>query len=82
MSDTQKYDYFIMKCSPIPDEKQELIGPFATIEQRDEECARLSKEEHERTKRLPNGKRMSKQSYSFYRANVIQKEASSVKKAA
>ena len=82
MSDTQKYDYHILKLSPKADIKQELIGPFNTIEERDEECARLTKEEFEKTKRLPNGKRMTKQGFSFYRTNVIINEAASVKKAA
>lgn len=82
MSETQKYDYCILKCSPDHDVKQEIIGPFDTIKERDAECVRLTKEEHERTKRLPNGKRMTKQSHSFYRANVIWKEVLDVKKAA
>lgn len=82
MSDTQKYDYCILKCSPDHDGKQELIGPFKTIEERDKECARLTKEEIEKTKCLPNGQRMTKKSYSFYRTDVIWKEADNVKKAA
>ena len=80
----QKYDYYIMELSPQVDVKQKLIGPFKTIEERDAECARLTKEEDARTCRLPNGKRMSRKGISYFRTNVIWKEAEekNVKKAA
>lgn len=80
----QKYDYYIMELSPEVGVKQKLIGPFKRIEERDEECLRLQQEEDANTCRLPNGKRMSKKAKSFYRTNVIIKEADSknVKRAA
>lgn len=69
-----------MECNPNPNIKENLIGPFKTIEDRDSECSRLEKEEYGRTRRRIN--RMTMQRKSYFRTNVVIREDEQIKKAA
>lgn len=60
--------HFIMVIHPFPEKENEFIGPFSSVEERDKECKRLTKQEKEKTERRVN--RMSKTPVSYYRTEV------------
>lgn len=60
--------HFILVSHVLPGTPDSFIGPFDSEEERDAECARLSKEEHKKTCQRQN--RMTKRAISYYRTEV------------